>query len=95
MSSIMRLIRLPLDSIRAAIRFTAVVLGALLEQLRAGQDRVQRIAQVVAEHRREHLVEAQRLGPVAAARCASCCFCRYSWKNTSALFCRMCGSIGL
>ena len=46
------------------------------EQLRGGHDGAQRIAQIVAEHGGEHLVQAQRLGALLAARWASCCFCR-------------------
>ena len=35
-----------------------------LQQTRAGQDRVERVSQVVAEHGGEHLVQPQRLGAV-------------------------------
>ena len=74
MSSIIRLMRLAArDHLRGRGPRPRSSCALQLQQLRAGQDGVERVAQVVAEHGGEHLVQAQRLGAVVelAARAAA------------------------
>ena len=57
--------------------------------------RVERVAQVVPEHRGEHLVQAQRLGAIAAAAARAAAAGGAARRRRSTLLRRMCGSIGL
>ena len=86
MSAIIRPMRMPLARIcRADAPHRLGVVGDALEELRRGEDDVQRRAQVVAEHRGEHLVQPQRLGALAQLARPASCFWRCSSKNTSRL----------
>ena len=94
MSSIIRLIRRPLPAIRAADWLHDGVLRDALQQVGGVEDRAERIAQVVPQHRREQLVQPQCLGQLPKL-IRELPLLPVELEENSALLLMMWGSMGL
>ena len=95
MSSISRFIRLPLDERARGDVAREIVAAVQFEQLRRGDDRAERRAQVVAEHRDEHLVQTERLGALRQLLHQLLLLPVQLEEHLAPCCARMCGSIGL